>query len=215
MREAMDELRSSIASGSDDEHQAIIDRYEQLIASCESGTERVGGVVDTLRRLGGGNGGDPRFSLNAAVADAVTLLERRVQDCAQLDLRLGKVPDVEGDPSELSQVVMAVLINAVEAVEKKGTQGTISITTYANANAATLRITDDGVGIDAELLPRICDPFVTTKEGTVGAGLGLHAARQTLESQGGDVRIQSDEGHGASVTVDFALGQPAAQEPVS
>jgi len=215
MRETMDELRSTIATGSEEERQAIVDRYDRLIVSCERGTERVGGIVDTLHRLGGGNGGEPRFSLNAAVAEAVTLLEHRIQDCAQFDLRLGKVPDIEGDPSELSQVVMAVLTNAVEAIEKKGTQGSISLITYASANAATLRVIDDGVGIDAEMLPRVCDPFVTTKKGTVGAGLGLHAAHKALESQGGDVRIKSEKGQGASVTVDFALRQSPAQEPVS
>ena len=86
---------------------------------------------------------------------------------------------------------------------------------FAAASTATLRITDDGVGIAPDLLPKVCDPFVTTKQGQVGAGLGLHAARQAVQSQGGDVRIQSDSGAGASVTVEFALEHEPAEAPVS
>jgi len=168
-------------------------------------------IVDSLRRLSGKSGGRPLFSLNASVADAVTLLENRIQGCAQLDLRLGKIPEIEGDAAALSQIVMALLTNAVEAIERKGARGNITLATFANDTLATLRITDDGVGIDADLLPTVCDPFVTTKQGQVGAGLGLHAARQAIEAQGGNVRIQSEPGKGASVTVDFKLAVRATE----
>jgi len=215
MADALDEMRATAAAGTEEERQALVERHESLIGDCAAGTKRVSGIVDSLRRLGGGGTNQPLFSLNAAVADAVTLLEHRIQDCAQLDLRLGKIPDIVGDAAELSQVVMALLTNALEAIEKTGNRGNITLTTYASTTVATLRITDDGIGIDPELLPRICEPFVTTKQGQVGAGLGLHAAHQALEAQGGEVRIKSDAGHGASITVEFALVGAAAQEQVS
>jgi len=212
---ALDEIREAAVAGTDDERGAMVDRFGKAVEQCVARTGRVGGIIDSLRRLSGRANGQPVFSLNAAVADAVTLLEHRIQDCAQFDLRLGKIPDIDGDPAALSQVVMALLTNALEAVEKTGARGNITLTTFSNANVATLRITDDGVGIDSELLPRVCDPFVTTKQGQVGAGLGLHTARQALEEQGGEVRIQSEAGQGASITVEFALAGRSVEKQVS
>ena len=215
MAAALDEVRSTVASGTAGERTELVERYEQMLGDCVTRAERVTGIVESLRRLGGKTGTRPLFSLNAAVADAVTLLEHRIQECAQFDLRLGKIPDIEGNAGELSQIVMALLTNALEAIEQKGGRGNITLTTFADSTTATLRITDDGVGIDPELLPKVCDPFVTTKQGQVGAGLGLHAARQAIQAQGGDVRIQSEPGQGASITVDFALAARGAGTPVS
>jgi len=205
MAAAFDEVRATAASGTEEERAALVERYEAMVADCVLRAERVTGVVESLRRLSGKAGGRPQFSLNAAVADAVTLLEHRIQDCAQLDLRLGKIPDIDGDAAALSQIVMALLTNSLESIEQKGARGNITLATFATGNTATLRIKDDGVGIDANLLPTVCEPFVTTKQGQAGAGLGLHAARQAIEAQGGSVRIQSEAGQGVSVTVDFAL----------
>jgi len=69
----------------------------------------------------------------------------------------------------------------------------------------TLRISDSGVGIDAQLLPRVCDPFVTTKGAEPGSGLGLHAAHSALLAQGGAIRLSSKPGEGTTVTAEFAL----------
>jgi signal transduction histidine kinase len=219
MRTLLDELRAAAAQGTEEERLAAAERFNDLITACLGDVKHLDGFVGSLRRLGGGTDGDPVFPLNSAVADAVTLLEQRIEDCATLDLRLGKIPEIPGDPAALSQLVVALVTNAMEAVERKGERGTITVTTYASGDTASLRIKDDGAGIAADLLPRVCEPFVTSKHGRGGAGLGLYAAREAIEAQGGELRIQSEPGEGASITVDFALA-PApvedrlAQNPV-
>lgn len=210
MRARLEDLRG--ASGEDAE--VLVDALEKLVDKCVRAVERVGGVASSLTRVTGRDEGDEGdeeiFSLNAAVADAVTLLERRTEGCAELDLRLGKIPEIPGDETELSQVVVAVITNALEAIERTGRRGKITITTFADLEGATLRVSDDGDGIEPELLARICEPFVTTKSGQPGAGLGLHAAQSALEAQGGSIRVKSRAGEGTSASILFALSPVSA-----
>jgi signal transduction histidine kinase len=158
-------------------------------------------VLASLKRFGGGPGASDRFSLNAVVADAVTLVEERLRASAELELRLGTVPEIRGDGLEVGHVVLALLTNAIEAVEKKGVRGHVAVTTYVASGKATLVVRDDGTGIDEKVLERAFEPFVTTKEGQPSAGLGLHSAYKVIQRAGGTIRIRSRPGDGATVTV--------------
>ena len=198
--------QSTPASEEPDARLAMLANFDALIESCLRSTERVDGVTSSLSRLSGrGDAEQVGFALNAAVADAVTLLEHRIEGCAELELRLGKVPEIRGNEGDLCHVVTAILTNALEAIERRGTRGKITITTFSDGAMVTLRISDSGVGIDAQLLPRVCDPFVTTKGAEPGSGLGLHAAHSALLAQGGAIRLSSKPGEGTTVTAEFAL----------
>jgi len=206
MRAKLDALRAGAASEEPDARLAMLANFDALIESCLRSTERVDGVTSSLSRLSGrGDAEQVGFALNAAVADAVTLLEHRIEGCAELELRLGKVPEIRGNEGDLCHVVTAILTNALEAIERRGTRGKITITTFSDGAMVTLRISDSGVGIDAQLLPRVCDPFVTTKGAEPGSGLGLHAAHSALLAQGGAIRLSSKPGEGTTVTAEFAL----------
>jgi signal transduction histidine kinase len=206
MRTGLDALRTAARSDEADERLEILSNFDQLIEDCLRSAERVESVTSSLRQLSGrGHREREGFALNAAVADAVTLLERRLEGCAELELRLGKVPDIVGNEADLRHVVTAILTNALEAVERSGMRGTITVTTYTDDEGATLRVSDNGAGIEPELLPKVCEPFVTTKPREPGSGLGLHAANAALEAQGGNLRISSKPGEGTTVTAVFAL----------
>ena len=211
MRAKLDEVKALLAGGTQEERLAALDDYARAVDECIDHAARIDSVVGSIRRLGGEALDESFFSLNTAVTDAALLLERRIEGAASFDLRLGTIPDVPGDAAALGQLVVALLNNAVEAIEKTGEPGTITITTYASTTNVTLRVADDGIGIDAEMLPRVCEPFVTTKQGQTGAGLGLHAAQQAITSQGGSIRVESGRGEGASVTVEFALAKEPAR----
>jgi two-component system sensor histidine kinase AtoS len=147
--------------------------------------------------------------VNALVADAAMLLEGRLRAAAELDLRLGTLPDVEGDGVELGQVVLALLTNAVEAVEKKGVRGHVAVTTFAAGDKVTLTVKDDGCGMAEGLLERAFDPFTTTKS-EPAAGLGLHVAYQTVQRHGGTIRLKSKPDEGATATVVLPVRARAA-----
>jgi signal transduction histidine kinase len=214
LRTRLESFRNEATEPGPGEREHVLDELGGLLEECLRSAERVDGVAASVGRLGGGDGAARTgFQLNAAVADAVTLLERRIEGSAELELRLGKLPDIAGEEGELSHAVAALLTNALEAVERSGARGRIIVTTYRDEKGATLRISDNGPGIDPDLLSRACDPFVTTKKREPGAGLGLHAARAALEAQGGELRLTSKPGEGTSVTAVFALpvSDPAVQ----
>jgi two-component system NtrC family sensor kinase len=114
------------------------------------------------------------------------------------------IPDVLADHSQLQQVVMNLLVNAIQAVDNGGH---INIALAAEGTKGsecfvTLDIKDDGVGIPEEDLENIFDPFYTTKTGEKGGvGLGLSIARQIIRAHHGRIRIQSEIGKGTTVSI--------------
>jgi signal transduction histidine kinase len=115
-------------------------------------------------------------------------------------------PDtVFADESQLQQVFMNLLLNAVEAI---GNNGELTITTEMvtdknNVRALKLSIRDTGMGITPENLTRMFEPFFTTKKN--GTGLGLSITRRIVEEHRGTIEIQSEAGRGTT----FILLLPA------
>ncbi|MHC4137121.1 MAG: ATP-binding protein [Planctomycetota bacterium] len=212
MRESLDELRAQVAPEASESIGAI-DAFEGILEESVDSAQRISDIVASLRRLGGGAEPGETFSLNAIVADAATLLEERIQARADLELSLGALPEIEGDDQEMSHVVMGLMTNAIEAIERLGAErrGRISITTFFNSGKITLTVQDDGCGIDPELLPRVFEPFTSTK-GDPNAGLGLHAAYQAAERHGGTARVRSKPGEGTTVTLVLPSGAKVEQE---
>ncbi|MHC4548372.1 MAG: ATP-binding protein [Planctomycetota bacterium] len=204
MRESLDDLRARVATDAPQAADGLeaIREFEEIIGESQESVRRVTGIVASLERLGGEGDQHHSFSLNAIVADAATLLEERVRVRAELELRLGSVPELAGDHQELSHVVLGLLTNAIEAIERQdsGERGRISVTTFSAGDKITLTVKDDGCGIDQELMERIFEPFTTTKEDP-SAGLGLHCAYLAAERRDGSLRVRSKPGEGTTVTM--------------
>ena len=111
-------------------------------------------------------------------------------------------------PDQLLQVLANLMTNAVQAM--KGV-GTLTLTTSSSDRTGTATIADSGPGISRQHLSKVFDPFFTTKDQGEGAGLGLTVARRIIRKFGGDVRIESSEGHGTICTVTVPIA-PAASE---
>ncbi|MCC6140137.1 MAG: HAMP domain-containing protein [Nitrospira sp.] len=115
-------------------------------------------------------------------------------------------------PDQLQQAMMNLFMNAVQAM--KGV-GALTIATAQTDRLATIRIADTGPGIAPQHLARIFDPFFTTKEQGTGSGLGLTVARRIIRKFGGELRIESREGEGATclVTLPILRNQPPEEGP--
>jgi signal transduction histidine kinase len=211
MRENLDEVRARIAAAAPGATDALraLEEFEAIIGESQEGAKRVSSIIASLKRIGGEESPQHTVSLNALVADAAMLLEERLRAAAELDLSLGTLPEVEGDGVELGQVVLALLTNAVEAVEKKGVRGHIAVTTFAAGDKVTLTVKDDGVGMGEGLLERVFEPFTTTKT-EPAAGLGLHVAYQAAQRHGGTIRLKSRPDEGATATVVLPVKARAA-----
>ncbi|HVP43902.1 MAG TPA: PAS domain-containing sensor histidine kinase [Terriglobales bacterium] len=105
---------------------------------------------------------------------------------------------VLGDRNELETLLLILLSNAADAVEKGGR---IGITVQGGGENVEISISDDGCGIPAESLPRIFEPFYTTKPVGKGTGLGLAIAKNIVSQHGGSIRLESGQGRGTRAIV--------------
>jgi PAS domain S-box-containing protein len=103
---------------------------------------------------------------------------------------------VRGDAEKLKQVVLNLVVNALEAM-KDG--GTLAVRVFGEGDSVVLALEDTGPGMDAQVLAQVFDPFFTTKE--AGTGLGLSIVRKIVDQHAGEVRIESERGKGTRVRV--------------
>ena len=106
------------------------------------------------------------------------------------------LPPVEHDPNQINQVLLNLLLNAIQSMDKPGT---IRVSLESEDDAVTIVVSDGWKGIAAEHLPNLFRPFYTTKGH--GTGLGLSLARRMVESHGGTINVESKPGEGARFTV--------------
>jgi PAS domain S-box-containing protein len=112
---------------------------------------------------------------------------------------------LQGDPEKLKQVVLNLVMNAIEAMREGGT---LSVRVASEPDHAVLVVGDTGTGIEPGALSQVFDPFFTTKE--AGTGLGLSIVRKIVDQHAGEVRIESERGVGTRVTVSLPLGKSAS-----
>lgn len=106
------------------------------------------------------------------------------------------IPPVDHDPNQVNQVLLNLLLNAIQAMDKPGT---IHVTLRRDGEQALITVADEGKGISAENLANIFRPFFTTKGH--GTGLGLSLARRIVEAHGGTIRVRSEVGKGTQFEV--------------
>jgi signal transduction histidine kinase len=142
--------------------------------------------------------------LNTTVEHAVMLARQQVLS-KPIKIELEKdsaLPLVEHDSDQIHQVMLNLLLNAVQAIEGAGT---VRIVIHAKKNRALVSVTDSGRGISPEHLPFIFRPFYTTKGN--GTGLGLSLARRIIEDHRGRIEVESELGHGTEFLITLPIRQ--------
>jgi two-component system, NtrC family, sensor kinase len=114
------------------------------------------------------------------------------------------LPSFKSDSSQIQQVILNIIDNAIDAI---GTGGTISVKTWHDEarREVSLSLHDDGVGISKEQLDKIFDPFFTTKKVGEGTGLGLAISYSIMEKLGGRIEAESEVGQGSRFTLSFPV----------
>ena len=121
---------------------------------------------------------------------------------------LGVIPACAANSNALRQILLNLLTNAVQAMPQGGELRLR--TTRAGADRIRLEVEDTGVGIAAENLHRIFDPFYTTKAPGQGTGLGLSVVHSVVRRHGGDITVDSAPGAGTTFRIDLPC--PCHQE---
>jgi signal transduction histidine kinase/ActR/RegA family two-component response regulator len=126
-------------------------------------------------------------------------------------------PRILGTPTRVGQVAINLLVNAVQASASDGRPNVITVSLDTTATGdARLRVRDTGVGIPADVLGRVTEPFFTTKPVGEGSGLGLSICSTLITRLGGTLDIQSTSGEGTCVTVTLPPAPPGdASVPVT
>lgn len=155
-----------------------------------------------------GHGGQGPVDLNQVVEETLLLAEKQIAR-AGITIRrslASGLPPIRGDAGTLQQVVLNLVTNAGEAIDGPGEIRIETRTVSERAGAVQLTVSDTGAGIVPEALPRIFDPFYTTK--AEGTGLGLSVSHGIVRDHGGTIDVQSRPGFGTT----FVLTFPAAAE---
>ncbi len=140
--------------------------------------------------------------MNPVVQQCILLVRHNLDHAGiQLHQNLAEaLPRLQCDPSQIEQVLLAVIVNAIDAMPRGGNLW-IETSLAADGNAVAISVRDDGTGIAPELLAKIFEPFVTTKEHGHGTGLGLAVSRGIVERHSGKISMQSELGKGTTVTI--------------
>lgn len=144
--------------------------------------------------------------LNAVIDRSIRLVQHQMQ-MGNIELHLDlspTLPRVPCDPAQIEQVLLALVMNAIDAMPHGGNLWLRSRTTAA-LDAVTMQVKDDGCGISPDILPQIFEPFLTTKETGHGVGLGLAVSHSIMERHDGAIEVQSELGKGTTFTVTLPL----------
>jgi signal transduction histidine kinase len=175
----------------------------------ETAERAVGDAAEVVRRVLGFSAAQPvpetiRVDLNEIAADVIELTRPRWQDTAQLrqamvDIRFEPGDDVVvvGEPAPLREVLMNLVLNALDAMPDGGS---LAIRTWTEEGWVYCSVGDSGVGMSADTRQRALEPFFTTK-GPKGVGLGLSVTLGVVQRHRGEMDIQSREGAGTTVTL--------------
>ncbi len=154
-----------------------------------------------------------RFPTSKLVTERVNPIVTSLVDFVREDLAARGVelemelapgdPVARLDAAQIRQCLINLVRNATDAVVAAG-GGKVSVTTRLMGARVEIAVSDTGIGIPADMLPKLYDPFFTTKEG--GSGLGLALTQQIIHDHGGDLKVESTVGRGTTFTVSVPVG---------
>lgn len=181
-----------------------------IIKTAEDGAKTVKRIQDFARQRR-----DHDFelvSVDQILMDASEITRPRWKNCAEasnihitLDLQIGSHALVMGDDSELREVLVNMVFNAIDAMPEGGT---LSLTTRTVNESVIIKVVDTGIGMYPEVRSRIFDPFFTTK-GKAGLGLGLAVSFGIIRRHGGNIEVESRYGSGTEFRITLPLAKLA------
>ncbi len=177
----------------------LMDDIGDLIKDCKEGTERIKKIVLDLKDFA--HPGEDKVQtadINNGIESTLNVVWNELKYKATVTKDYGELPLVKCYPHQLNQVVMNLLVNAAQAIEK---QGEISISTRVDNGHVEIKISDTGPGIPKENLSKIFDPFFTTKEVGKGTGLGLNVAYNIINKHNGTIDVKSEMGKGTEFVI--------------
>lgn len=182
---------------------ALPAEVKESLGQIDEAAQRMRAIISDLLFLAR-SADQPQTHVDVAqvLASTVKLLQAGIGRAVTVRTEIEELPPIRGWASKLGQVFLNVLQNAVQAVEGRE-DGQVSVGARVARDMIEVVITDNGAGIAPDALPRVMEPFFTTKPG--GVGLGLWISQTLLEQHGGRLELTSAPNAGTKVTIGLPL----------
>ncbi|MEH2075293.1 MAG: ATP-binding protein [Nostoc sp.] len=209
----------------------LIEDLQKILPSMKMGTERIRNIVRSLRNFSRMDEAEFKaVDIHEGIESTLLILQHRLKDksdCPAIEVvkNYGNLPQVECYPGQLNQVLMNVLVNAIDAldeldikrtsqqIEENPSQITIR-TSVVDSQSIEIAIADNAQGMPESVQSRIFDPFFTTKPVGKGTGMGMAISYQIItEKHGGKLQCFSSLGQGSNFIIQVPIRQKAP-EPV-
>ena len=180
----------------------------EYLESIASEASRCGEIVAQLLSFAKGGGGEFTAVDINQVVDRAVFLTRHKLELAEVSCELEleeDMPTALADSDQIQQALMALLINAGEAVEKGGS---VAVRTERCVEGIEIVVEDDGPGMEPDVARRVFEPFYTTKSGSSGVGLGLAVVYGIMERHGGSVELTTAPGKGSRFALVLPINGP-------
>lgn len=177
--------------------------FDRIYAAANKASKLTGSILALARNRSGEM--EPT-NLKQVIEDTFLLLEREFRKYrVELEMQLDDVADVLGQGNELQRVLINMLVNARQATGEGG-QVKVSLRDCPDTNEVAIVIRDSGSGIAPDILPKIFEPYFTTKSGPDasgkgGTGVGLASCKQIIDAHRGRIRVESSVGKGTAFTI--------------
>ncbi|EFO80296.1 PAS/PAC sensor signal transduction histidine kinase [Oscillochloris trichoides DG-6] len=177
---------------------------DDILPESREGVTRIATIVKALRTFARP---DETGIIAADLNSGLTSTVRIARSSAPVGLKIyeeyGPLPKVVCNPSQINQVVLNLLTNAIQAVQGSGE---IHISSQQHDQQVEICVVDTGVGMDAATLAHLGEPFFTTRAVGTGTGLGIAISRGIIERHGGKLEFQSSPGQGTTARIVLPVG---------
>jgi PAS domain S-box-containing protein len=176
-----------------------------LIEGMEIGVSRTVSIVNGLRSFSRSDETSlQQFNLHVLIDNTLLILYNQYKNRIIIQKQYTDIPELSGFPGQLSQVIMNLLINAIQSIPD---QGTITISTKRKGEKVQLTVQDTGTGIPEKIRNQIFDPFFTTKEAGKGTGLGLSISYNIIKEHKGEIKVESEPNKGTRFIVELPVNK--------
>ena len=192
------------------ESSALPRNAKQLLADGADSLGELASRAQSLKEFARSDSDAPALvDVGERVDKALALARPRLNDRIEVVRQIAGLPRVRVAPGDLDQVFLALITNAAQAIEGKGK---ITITGRTAGDQIELAVEDTGSGMADNVLPKIFEPFFSTRPAGEGSGLGLTIAHKIITGMGGTIRVKTTPRQGSVFTVTLPVGGAAAAE---
>lgn len=181
----------------------------QLLKGIQEGASRTSEIVKGLRVFSRLDEDDlKKADMNDGLDSTLIIINNLLNNKIKLEKSYGDIPLIECYPGKLNQVFLNIISNAIYAINKKfGDKegGVLTITTTSDESKVTIKIKDNGIGMDEITKKKIFEPFFTTKDVGEGTGLGMSIAYNTIRRHQGEIQIISSPGEGSEFILELPI----------